>query len=82
MLLSLPAAETQAQHFGETKSHKRMWRKWSKKSDGFNPNIKHGKATHENSRKQKREEAKELKRQKREARRQMRRSKRRVKRNG
>ena len=61
-----------SQNFGETKEHKRMWKKWNKKSDAFNPYVKHGKSTHEQSKKDAKEnkkilrqQAKEIKRQKR-----------------
>jgi hypothetical protein len=35
-----------------------MWRKWSKKSDAFNPYVKHGKSTHEISKAQAKEDKK------------------------
>ncbi|MGZ3865804.1 MAG: hypothetical protein ACXVC6_03575 [Bacteroidia bacterium] len=52
----------------ETKEHKRMWRRFGRKRhpDAFNPNVKHGKSTHEQSRKQKREDDKAIRRAKKE----------------
>jgi hypothetical protein len=58
----------------EPREHRRMWRKWSKKSDAFNPYVKHGKSTHEISRREKREDDKALKRAKREYKKGIRRS--------
>jgi hypothetical protein len=52
----------------ETKKHKRMWWRFKMKKhpDAFNPSVSHGKATHEESRKQKREDARAVKRAKKE----------------
>jgi len=62
----------------ETKEHKRMWRRFGRKKhpDAFNPSVKNGKATHEQSRKQKREDARLLKKAKKEYKKGIRRSKR------
>jgi hypothetical protein len=52
---------------GESKQHRKMWRFWRpKKKRDFNPYVKHGKATHEASRQQKREDDKALIRAKKE----------------
>lgn len=51
---------------GESKHHKRLWRRWSKKKDAYNPYVKHDKSTHAVSRKEKREDDKAMKRAKRE----------------
>lgn len=50
----------------EPREHRRMWRKWSKKSDAFNPHLKNGKPTHAVSRREKREDDKAIRRAKRE----------------
>lgn len=65
---------------GETKKHKWMWLRFGMKKhpDAFNPNVKHNKATHEQSRKQKREDARMLRKQKRDYKKWQRKSKRKV----
>jgi hypothetical protein len=62
----------------ETGKHKRMWWRFGLKKhrDAFNPNVEHGKSTHEQSRKQKREDAKAQKRARREYKRWQKKSKR------
>ena len=40
-----------AQTFSESKEHKKLWRRWNKKKDGYNPYVKHEKSTHEQSKK-------------------------------
>lgn len=62
----------------ETREHKRMWRRFGRKKhpDAFNPNVKHGKSTHEQSKKQKREDARLIKEQKRQYKRWQKKSKR------
>ncbi len=64
----------------ETKKHKRMWWRFGLKKhpDAFNPSVKNGKATHEQSRKQKREDARLVKQQKREYKKWQRKSKHKV----
>ncbi|MGZ3861891.1 MAG: hypothetical protein ACXVPN_07425 [Bacteroidia bacterium] len=64
----------------ETKEHKRMWRRFGRKKhpDAFNPNVKHGKSTHEQSRKQKREDDAAIKRAKREYKKSIKRSSRKL----
>jgi hypothetical protein len=59
---------------GESKRHKRIWRRWSKKSDAYNPYVKHGKSTHEASRQQKREDDKAIRKAKKEYKKSIRRS--------
>lgn len=65
-----------AQNFGETKEHKRMWKKWSKKSDAFNPNVKHGKSIHAQTKKDAKENKRVLKQQQKEIKKQKRKLKR------
>ena len=71
-LFVLASRATYSQNFGETKEHKRMWHKWSKKSDAFNPYVKHGKSTHEQSKKDAKENKKILKQQEKEIKKQKR----------
>jgi len=66
-LLGIFMAETGCRHRGaEPREHRRMWRKWSKKSDAFNPYVKRDKSTHEISRREKREDDKAIRRAKKE----------------
>jgi hypothetical protein len=51
---------------GESKHHKRLWRRWNKKKDGYNPYVKHDKSTHAVSRKEKQKDDEALKRAKKE----------------
>lgn len=69
---------TESSFSQETKKHKRMWWRFGLKKhpDAFNPSVKNGKATHEQSRKQKREDARLIKKAKREYKKGIRRSKR------
>ena len=62
----------------ETGKHKRMWWRFGLKKhpDAFNPNVEHGKSTHEQSRKQKREDARLMRKAKKEYKKGIRRSKR------
>jgi hypothetical protein len=52
----------------EPLKHKFMWLRFGMKRhpDAFNPNVKHGKSTHEQSRKEARENAKAIRRAKKE----------------
>ncbi len=61
----------------ETRKHKWMWFRFGlkKKRDGFNPAVEHGKATHEQSRKQKREDDRLIRKAKKEYKKSIRRSK-------
>jgi hypothetical protein len=77
LLAGIFATETMfSQIQGETKEHKKMWRRFGRKRhpDAFNPYVKNGKATHESSRKQKREDARLIRKAKREYKKGIRRS--------
>ena len=68
MLMGIFMVETGCRHRGaEPREHRRIWR-WfrPKQKKDFNPYVKHGKSTHEISRREKREDDKALKRAKRE----------------
>lgn len=69
-----------SQNFSETKEHKRMWKIFGRKKnrDAFNPNVKNGKATHENSKELAKEDKKTLRRASREVKKQKRKSKRKL----
>jgi len=62
----------------ETRKHKWMWFKFGlkKKRDGYNPYVEHNKATHEQTRKQKRQDARDMRRAKKEYKKGIKRSKR------
>ena len=81
ILLVLGFFSAESLHAQETRKHKRMWFRFKLKRhpDAFNPSVSHGKATHEQSRKQKREDARLIKQQKREYKKWQRKSKRKIK---
>ena len=69
LLLGIFVLETGCRHRGaEPREHRRMWRKWSKKSDGFNPYVdkRTQKSTHKISRREKKEDDRALIRAKKE----------------
>lgn len=79
-ILTLHPNEVQAQQnemFKQKKERKRVWRRWKKNREAYNPYVK-AKAKNKPSARMARGDRKEMKRQKRMARKQMRRSKKKV----
>jgi hypothetical protein len=76
LLVLLGLMDVQHARSQETRKHRWMWFRFGLKKhpDAFNPNIKHGKSTHEQSRKQKKEDARVIREAKKEYKKSIRRS--------